>query len=336
LKFAGTLIVGTAGGVVAVFLHLPAPWLLGSMLAVAAATIAKLPLSTPKGLVNFILPVIGVSLGSGITQETVAGVVKWPASLGVLLSAVALSVAVSSIFLIWRGHWDRSTAFFASVPGALAQVLIYATHTKANVALVTLTQMFRLLMLMLTLPFLIELFAPLPPETTPAFHVSTNLWNSLLEIGAGVVIGYPLLKLRFPASLLIGGMVASAAAHLSGLSHGVLPNFITIPCQVAFGAVLGQRFRNTDINLLKQAALPSVGAFSITLIIMGGAATATAWGLDLPIALLLVAFAPGALEVMAFLAFVLGINPVFVAVHHLVRFVSVSLLLPFIVKRFVK
>jgi membrane AbrB-like protein len=328
--------VGIAGGVVAVFLHLPAPWLLGSMLAVAVVTFAKLPLSTPPGIVNFLLPVIGVSLGSGITQETVASVVKWPASLGGLLAAVALSVAASSIFLIRRGGWDRSTAFFASVPGALAQVLVYATHTKANVALVTLTQMFRLLMLMLTLPFVIKLFTHLPTEISPAAHISTSFWISILEIGAGVAVGYPLLKLRVPAALLIGGMVASATAHLSGLSHGILPNFITIPCQVAFGTILGQRFQSTDLKLLKQAALPTLGAFSITLIIMGGAATVTAWGLHLPIALLIVAFAPGALEVMAFLAFVLGINPVFVAVHHLVRFVSVSLILPFIVKRFVK
>jgi membrane AbrB-like protein len=336
LRFAGTLGVGAAGGVVAAYLHLPAPWLLGSMLAVVIATIAKLPLSTPPGTVNVLLPVIGVSLGSSITQEAVAGIVKWPVSLGGLLAAVALSVTASSVFLHKRGGWDRSTAFFASVPGALSQVLIYATHTKANIALMTLTQLFRLLMLMLTLPFLIELFTHLPPETTPALHVSTSLWNSLLEIGAGVVIGYPLLRLRFPAALLIGGMAASATAHLSGLTSGVLPDFITVPCQIALGTVIGQRFQGTDLKMLKQAALPSAGAFSITLIIMGGAATATAWGLDLPVALLLVAFAPGALEVMAFLAFVLGINPVFVAVHHLVRFVSVSLVLPFIVKRFLK
>jgi membrane AbrB-like protein len=306
------------------------------MLAVAIATLAKFPLSTPQGLVNVILPVIGVSLGSGITQETVAGIIKWPVSLGCLLAAVVLSVVASSIFLIRQGGWDRSTAFFASVPGALSQVLIYTADTRANVALVTLTQLFRLLMLMLTLPFLVKLFTHLPSETSPAAHVSTNLWNSLLEIGAGAVIGYSLLKLRLPAALLIGGMVASAAAHLSGLTYGVLPNSITVPCQIALGAVIGQRFQGTDLKMLKQAALPSAGAFSIMLIIMGGAATATAWGLDLPIALLLVAFAPGALEVMAFLAFVLGINPVFVAVHHLVRFVSVSLLLPFIVKRFLK
>ncbi|MEJ2125750.1 MAG: AbrB family transcriptional regulator [Alphaproteobacteria bacterium] len=265
IQFAGTLVVGAAGGVVATFLHLPAPWLLGSMLAVASVGFTKVPLSSPPWLVNVVLPVIGVSLGSGITQETVAGIVKWPVSLGVLLTAVAVSVTASSAFLIRLGGWDRATAFFASVPGALSQVLIYATYTKANMALVTLTQMFRLLMLMLTLPFLVKLFTHLPSAATPALHVSTNWGNSLLEIGVGALIGYPLLKLRFPAALLIGGMVASAIGHLSGLTHGVLPNFIILPSQVAFGAVIGERFRNTDLKLLKLAALPSLGAFSLTL-----------------------------------------------------------------------
>ncbi|MEJ2119059.1 MAG: AbrB family transcriptional regulator [Alphaproteobacteria bacterium] len=115
-----------------------------------------------------------------------------------------------------------------------------------------------------------------------------------------------------------------------------MPNFITLPCQVALGAVIGQRFQGTDLKLLKQAALPSLGAFSVTLMMMGFAATAVSWGVNLPIALVLVAFSPGALEVMAILAFVLGVDPVFVAVHHLVRFVSVSVLVPFVVNRFMK
>ena len=44
----------------------------------------------------------------------------------------------------------------------------------------------------------------------------------------------------------------------------------------------------------------------------------------------LMAFAPGGLEAMAILAFTLAIDPVYVAAHHLVRFMAIGLTVPLI------
>ena len=48
------------------------------------------------------------------------------------------------------------------------------------------------------------------------------------------------------------------------------------------------------------------------------------------------AFAPGGIEAMTILAFVLGLDPAFVATHQLARFLGISLLLPVIAKFYLK
>jgi hypothetical protein len=81
---------------------------------------------------------------------------------------------------------------------------------------------------------------------------------------------------------------------------------------------------------------PSAGAFVIAVIISGVGAVLVWWLFDLPLNQLLIAFAPGALEVMIILAFVLGLDPTFVAAHHLVRFIGIALTLPLLTRLFLR
>ena len=45
----------------------------------------------------------------------------------------------------------------------------------------------------------------------------------------------------------------------------------------------------------------------------------------------IVAFAPGGLEAMTVLALILSLDPLYVGIHHLVRFLGIGLVLPFVV-----
>ena len=47
---------------------------------------------------------------------------------------------------------------------------------------------------------------------------------------------------------------------------------------------------------------------------------------------MIMAYAPGGLEAMTILSFALHLNPAFVGIHHLARFVFVSLLIPVVVR----
>jgi uncharacterized protein len=124
--------------------------------------------------------------------------------------------------------------------------------------------------------------------------------------------------------------------HLSSGVPGQMPPAILIPCQIVLGCFIGLRFQGTDLKFLKGALAPSIGALLIAVVISALGAAIVAWGLHLPLGQVVVAFAPGGIEAMTILAFVLGLDPAFVATHQLARFLGISLLLPLIMKFYLK
>lgn len=323
--------VAAIGALLFAALRMPAPWLIGSMIAVATFTFSGLRVALPKGFRTVLFIVTGVSMGSGFTPETAAGLIKWPVSLTALMLAVALMVAASVAFLMRYARWGRATAFFASVPGALSAVLLFAMRSDADVKLVVLAQLFRLFVLMAVLPVIVVVSIPHADLSVPAAHASSYT-QVAQEMLAGAALGFVLERLRFPGGLIIGGLIASAAIHVTGTFSGQMPNGVLIPCQIALGAFVGERFQNMDLPLLKAALMPAAGSFIIAALTSGGAALVVAWALNLPVGMVLIAFAPGALEAMAMLAFAFGLDPAFVGVHQLARFLILSLMIPIVAK----
>jgi membrane AbrB-like protein len=334
---AMTIAVGGAGGAVAAALQLPAGWLIGSMLVSVVLVMSGVRLYMPDWVRQIIFVLLGVSMGSGFTQESINTMLKWPLSLVGLAVAVIGMMAACTAFLHFAARWDKATSFFSSVPGAMSYVLAMSLRTTADTRLVVIAQMSRLLVLMAVLPLIVRATMPMdaaiPAMPTDELRVIVTL---AIEIALGFALGFLLEWLKVPAGLMVGGMIAGAGVHLSGTLSGAMPQPILVPCQILLGAFIGLRFAGTDIKLLREAALPSFTSFLIAIAISGGIALAVAYGLDLPVGQVLVAFAPGGLEAMTILAFVLGVDPAYVGVHQLARFLGVSLLLPFIARFYLK
>jgi membrane AbrB-like protein len=333
-RIALTLAVGLAGALLLRVLNFPAPWLTGSMVAVSILALARRPLFLPSAIRQGVFLLLGVSMGSGVTPETAAGVLHWPASLVILAVTVTVMTAASAAFLIRAARWSRATAFFASVPGALSYVMAVSLRSSADTRLVIMAQMLRVVALLLVLPVLIATALPHTPRIAAA--ATSGYWGVLSEILLGGLFGYALEKLSFPGGMLFGGMLGSSVLHLFGEISGPMPPVILIPCQVILGCLIGLRFLNTDLKFLAKALGPSSISFLIALSISAAGAVTVAWALNVPIGQVIVAFAPGGLEAMTILAFVLGLDPAFVATHQLARFLGIALLLPFVAKVYLK
>lgn len=327
-----TILAGTAGAAFFDALHFPAAWLTGSMIAVSALVLAKAPLMMPEGLRQAVFLLLGASIGSAFDPDFISGLVKWPASLAILAVTVAAVIAASAAFLTAKGKWSRPTAFFASIPGALSYVIVMSMRSTADTRLVILSQMMRLTALLFVLPLIVTV--SVESSALPALPASlmSDYLGVTMEILAGGAFGYLLERIKFPAGMLFGGMIVGAAFHLTGTLSGQLPPAILIPCQVMMGCFIGLRFIGTEMSFLKKALAPSLAAFLIALAISGAAALIVAWGLRLPLGQVIVAFAPGGLEAMIILAFILGLDPAFVAAHQLARFLGLALLLPLITR----
>ena len=110
-----TVLVAAAGGGLFAWMGLPAAWLTGSMVATVAAVCAGLPVGLPARLRDAAFVLLGISMGSSATPESVAQMQAWPGSIALLGLAVLLTMLAAAVYLERVHGWDRVTARCASI-----------------------------------------------------------------------------------------------------------------------------------------------------------------------------------------------------------------------------
>jgi hypothetical protein len=128
-------------------------------------------------------------------------------------------------------------------------------------------------------------------------------------------------------------MFASGALHGSGLVHAVVPPWVANMAMVALGAVVGARFTNTPLRLLANYLGAAFGSFAVAVAIAAVFAAGLIHLMSLPVAEVMIAFAPGSVDAMMLLALALHLDPVYIGAHHVMRIIFVSLVMPFVARR---
>jgi uncharacterized protein len=251
----------------------------------------------------------------------------WPASFGSLFVAVAAAIGVTFLYPTKARGWSRQTAFFASLPGALTFVLATARETGADYRAVTVLQTVRLFLIIgLVVPLISVLQGvaaavpamPLPPDAP---------WQSGLLVAAGIADAVAGHYSRLPGGMMLGALLFGTAAVIVRLP----PVFANVG-MIVLGIVIGSRFSGLGRVEIRQLFAASFNAF-----VLGTAGAASigyllraATGIGLPkIALAIV---PGAMEAMTVISFLLGVDPTYVAAHHVMRFLFIAVTVPFIAK----
>jgi membrane AbrB-like protein len=154
-------------------------------------------------------------------------------------------------------------------------------------------------------------------------------------VGFSTLVALIAYRIRFPGGLLFGAMFASATLHGSGLVHAVVPPWVANAAMIALGGVAGARFSGMPARLLASYLGASFGSFAVSAGIAAAFAGLVMALLSLPLADVMIAFAPGSVDAMMLLALALHIDPVYVGAHHVARVVFVSLAMPFAARRIV-
>lgn len=330
-----TLAAATLGGAVFEFFELPAGWLAGALVAVSALALFGLPVYVPDLLRKIIFVVLGISLGAAVTPETVAGIRTWPITLALLAASLPVTMGAVMLYLHYVSKWRYRETLYASAPGALSAVLAMASDAKADVRMIAFVQTVRVFFLIAALPGMLlaaglsASVGAIPP--TAGIHVAT-LSDTLIMTVTGIASALIAERLRIPGGLLIGPMLVNGILHGTGYVQGNIPHFLLLSSFVVLGAFTGTRFAGTTAAMIKRLLIDSIGAFIVALAVCVGFALLAAWLAGENVAKTIVAFAPGGLEAMTILAFMIGLDPAFVGAHHLARFVLIALCLPFVAR----
>ena len=327
-----TLATATAGGTLFAYAGMPAGWLSGALVATAVLALMGAPVAMDSNIRMATYVVLGTSMGSALSPETLTGLTTWPVTMVVLIISVPVMMGAVILYLEKVAGWDRRSAFFAAAPGALSAVLVMAENSGADTRRVVFGQSLRLFVLVALLPAAIGGLGHEPSGALPINPVVPDALSFCLSIGVGIVGAFLAERFRFPGGAMVGAMLASGAVHAFGLIEGRLPDLFLIVGFVVLGANTGSRFAGTRLETLKSFFLDALAALLIATAVSLAFAMLGSWLSGEPLAKVLVAYVPGALEAMTIMAFVLGFDPAFVAAHHLTRFLGLALLMPLVAR----
>ncbi len=328
-KFGLALALGLIGGSLFQALRLPLPWMLGPMSACTLAAVARLPIVAPQAVRQPMSAIIGVLLGATFGPSVFANIGSW--SITILgLVAFMICCGLSSIWYLRAvGGIDAKTAYFAGMPGGLAEMITLGEERDADVRTIALIHGARILIVIMTLPFIIQWVSGITlvrgVGSQPSIFTSPAVSEFLL-LGcamAGSLLGH---VLKLPARNLLGPMLVSGTVHMTGLSD-FKPTFEVVnAAQLVIGTTVGCRFAGIPPHIILQQMRLSLGATAILLAWTGIFAVLISRLSTFDVTTLMLAYSPGGLAEMSLIAIALNTEVAFVAAHHLVRVVLVMVM----------
>lgn len=332
-RFGETMLAATVGGGIFGLLGLPAGWMSGAILAVTGLGLFGRPMLMPEWFARGLFIVIGITLGGAVTPETLHTMSAWPLSLLALAISMSLVTIAAASYLKFVHGWDGVSALLGAAPGALSQSLLLAADCRVDVRRIATVQTVRLFVLIVALPaaFGFAGVSGSPPIRAVTESLPQYLTHLAILIAVCTVAGFLAQRFRFPGGLMVGSMIASGVVHGADIVSIMPPPPVITASLVATGALIGARLGSVDRAQLFRLGVAGLGTLVVATAVACLLAVLVASMLSLRVADVVIAYAPGGLEAMTILAFILHLDPAYVGVHQLARFLFVAVTIPFAV-----
>jgi len=315
LNPALALFLCIVAGALCSWLHIPLPWMLGPLVAMAACNFAGAELRAVRGSRETGQIAIGIALGLYFTPEVGRYVLSyWALLLGAGLFAIALGV-LGGVILARLANVDRGTAFFASVPGGAAEMTLLGERYGARPDRIALAQSLRILIVVFVVPFALTYSGAHGHDPyAPAAGVQFDGPKLALLVAGAALAGTALTFLGLPNGFALTIVLTTCEVQLSSI-----PTELTNMAQLLIGWVLGSRFERRSLG-----SAPRYVAATVVSILVGIACAAAfgaflGWLAGLSIPTLVLATAPGGIAEMCITAKVLQLGVPFVTAAHVTR-----------------
>ncbi len=326
-----------AGGGVAVFklLHLPLPWLLGPMSACLVAALAGVPMRGLKTLNDSMRTILGVAVGATLTPAVLATFpAMWPTLLLMPIMVACIGLIGIPYFQRYCGY-DFPTAYYATMPGGLQDMIIFGEEAGANVKSVSLIHATRVMVIVFALPFLLIGIWDADLSNPPGAPASSVPLDEMALMVLCAFVGWRVADRvgLFGASIL-GPMIATAAVTLAGGLQNRPPTEAIWAAQFFIGMAIGTKYAGITFAEVRRDLVAGLG-FCLILIILTLIFVEAIYGMGLaPGMETLLAFAPGGQAELTVLALIVGGDVAFVVAHHVLRIVVVILGAPIAARLF--
>ncbi|GAB4180501.1 MAG: AbrB family transcriptional regulator [Rhodocyclaceae bacterium] len=320
---AGALAIGLGGGALASLAHVPLPWMVGPMLAMACARLAHLPVSPPRGGRQAGQLAIGVALGLYFTPPVGRELIAdgpWMILAGA--AAIAIGDAAARVLARLSGI-DRATAFFSSVPGGASEMAVLAERFGASVPHVAIAHALRILLVVLIVPGTLTALGATGDDGYAGSPGGPSLSGLAALAGLAAFGGWSLRRTGIPNAWMLGPLAVTIALTLAEIHLSSAPRWFTGLGQMLIGISLGSRFDPDFLRAAPRYGLALLASVALGLSLSALAGLGIAWLARLRPAALVLAAAPGGIAEMCITAQVLKLGVPLVTAFHVTRFVMV-------------
>lgn len=332
-KHLATHGIGLVGALIFIWLGFPLPWLFGPLFSCLIAAVFGAKLVTVKIINDGMRTILGVAVGATITVGFVMGL----PGLWDTLIFIPMIVLVSGMIGVWYFQklcgYDFPTAYYASMPGGLQDMLVFGEEAGGNVRAMSLIHATRVLVIVVLLPILLTSVWQVTLDQAPGKPVHSFAIDQLLVLGFCAIAGWKIAAYfnMFGATIL-GPLLLTAFASMTEFLHTRPPAEAIWAAQYFIALGIGVKYVGITIEEIRKDILAGLGFCVFLLMLTLMVVCFIIFNELAPAVEAVLSLMPGGQAELVVMALIVGADLGFVVAHHLIRIFIVILGAPILAK----
>ena len=335
--WATALIVAAAGGLIAREIGSPLPWLIGAMCATAATLLLGVrpfgqEFAFPQQPRTAFIAIIGIAIGGSADPGMWAEATRYWMSMLAIPVFIGLAQVVNYQFFRRVAGYDTATAYYCATPGGLIESVQLGEEAGGDAALLTVQHFSRITITVVSVPFIYLILRGEAVGSAAGVSldhdVPIGVFDVIVLVACGAIGVLGGRKIGLPAGIITGPILMSVLVHGLGITAAQPPDWLISVAQVVVGVGLAMRFRGLPPSALTRGM--AYGAVTVAIMLsLGGvlAGVLSALGAQ-SFQVLFMCFAPGGVVEMGLIALSLGVSPLIVTFHHILRILVTVVAVP--------
>lgn len=276
-----TMLVGTFGGFLAKKIKLPAPFMTGSMLAVAVFSVISGQMYAPTNTKLFAQIVSGAFIGQQVTKSDLKNFPSLIKPIALLMLFFTINTFVMGFVFSHFYGMDAVTALLSCLPGGIMDVSLISIDMGADSGVVAVMQLARLVGMLLILPywtkFIINKFGSQAEKKNSNIEEikeeeeildqesdqestddkSSVFSNNVLVLIVSTIGGLIGKWIGIPVGALIFSLIFSLVLKVTKDTKP-LSNWIRYIAQISAGSIIGCSFTRENMEQLSKLIIPVI------------------------------------------------------------------------------
>ena len=336
-EFFLVIIVSVPGAMIAESFNLPLAWFLGPMIFTSLTSLLGFKTKMPNLALSIVLILLGLYIGNYIDKSLFSQIHQWVWTSLIMFAYIVVCVLLVSKYLQKFSGYEKKTSIFSAAPGALGPLFILAESEKSDISQVATSHLIRLIIIITVFPFVVDNFYIQEAASFEKNIVEPqNILDLFVLIFLSIIFIFLFDKIKVPAALLSGTLVASGFLQLTEIASFEMPANLIDYCLLVLGSSVGCRFANKSFGEIAKNTLHSFVATFFLVIFGIIAAVAAGFVIDKNFFTLLLSYCPGGIYEVAVIAIYFDLDPEFVAFHHIIRLLMILFFVPLLLRFFAK